>query len=71
MSMELTPDDLREIADQVEAASKVSFQVESIKAAGHKVMLKMVTAPPTDAPAGAYKIVDITKGDWPGSARRG
>lgn len=77
MAMELTPQLLRQIADKLEEASKVSFEVESIKVGDHKVLLKLTTAPPLtehqlEIGQCSYKIIGITKGDWGhGPAMRG
>jgi hypothetical protein len=67
--MELTPQDLREIADKLDEASKVSFQVDSIRAGRHKVMLKCTTTPPVKEGQAAYKVVGITAGEWSGGMR--
>ena len=68
MAMDLTPDDLRAIADQVEAAGRASFEVETIKVGSIKVMLKCTTKPPVQAGSSVipYRIVGITKGEWSG-----
>lgn len=60
MSMSLTADQLRELANQLDKLNEIAITVETFICQGHKVMVQ-----PLD---GQLTVVGITSGGWSGPA---